>query len=68
LDGDDGRVVGPGLVGELWRYRLVIVAPTPSAMDARAAGCLSPYVRRDASLIPERTPLRMSLRPRHATP
>jgi Mrp family chromosome partitioning ATPase/capsular polysaccharide biosynthesis protein len=34
LDGDDGWVGGPGLVGSLWRYRLVIVAATALAAIA----------------------------------
>jgi len=34
LDGDGGWVGGPGLVGSLWRYRLVIVAVTALAAIA----------------------------------
>ena len=34
LDGDGPWVGGPGLVGSLWRYRLVIVAVTALAAIA----------------------------------
>ena len=51
----------------------VLAVPLDTERQLRKQGYgplywLSPYVRRGASLIPDRTPLRMSLRPRHATP